>query len=142
MSTGIVEKVYKMPLEYRIKARIRHRRFDAKETPEAREVRLAKSRAKFVFWRDKVIEALGARCKTCGFEDRRALQIDHVNGGGQSDRRERGYGNGYSYGFCKKILADPDFLLKYQILCANCNWIKRHENKEYNRGVGRKKLVP
>jgi hypothetical protein len=27
-------------------------------------------------------------------------------------------------------LYDPQILEKYQILCANCNWIKRYENKE------------
>ena len=27
---------------------------------------------------------------------------------------------------------------KYQLLCANCNWIKRHENKE---SIGRNKHI-
>jgi hypothetical protein len=28
------------------------------------------------------------------------------------------------------MLRDPKFFEKYQLLCANCNWIKRQENNE------------
>ena len=33
-------------------------------------------------WRLKVIDSLGGRCSRCGFNDVRALQIDHVNNDG------------------------------------------------------------
>lgn len=69
---------------------------------------------------------LGHKCAVCGFEDARALQIDHINGDGYIDRGNRGY----NYAFFKEILADPNAKLKYQILCANHNWIKRHEQNE------------
>ena len=80
--------------------------------------------------RDQIITALGGKCIKCGFADQRALQIDHVNGGGHAERllttsRSSMYRN---------MLKDPEFLSKYQCLCANCNWIKRYENKEHGTG--------
>lgn len=74
--------------------------------------------------RQKVIDFLGGRCIRCGFIDIRALQADHVNGGGSKDRR----GKRTSY---KEVVDNPG---KYQLLCANCNWIKRVENGEVRRG--------
>lgn len=69
----------------------------------------------------------GPLCKRCGFADIRALQIDHVNGGGVKEHRAVGWGHGVN----RLVIADSDRLLKYQVLCANCNWIKRFENKEF-----------
>lgn len=72
------------------------------------------------------------RCVKCGFDDFRALQIDHINGGGIREREgisEKAY---YRYIFS---LPTNEAKKKYQILCANCNWIKRHENREsHGRG--------
>jgi hypothetical protein len=65
------------------------------------------------------------KCATCGFEDSRALQIDHVNGGGSADRKLYRVNAATYY---KRVLADTDN--EFQILCANCNWIKRYDNKE------------
>ena len=67
---------------------------------------------------------LGDKCSRCGFSDKRALQIDHKDGGGRSER---------------KVLVSPfkyyEMVLKegknkYQILCANCNAIKKVDNNE------------
>lgn len=65
-----------------------------------------------------VYALLGNECKRCGFSDRRALQIDHISGGGNKARKKYGV-----IGELKRILecGGED----YQILCANCNWIKR-----------------
>lgn len=76
-------------------------------------------------WRMKVFEKLGNKCVRCGFSDIRALQIDHVNGGGVKELREL---NGDSPKFYNKVLADTNG--NYQILCANCNWIKKSEKGE------------
>ena len=67
----------------------------------------------------------GQFCKKCGFKDYRALQIDHIYGGGRKELRL------YSHTkFLGKVLEKPHL---YQILCANCNWIKKSENNEnYN----------
>ena len=77
--------------------------------------------------RNEIMERLGPKCCKCGFSDKRALQIDHIYGGGRVHMLSVGFG-GRSY--YKSILEDPDLEAKFQILCANCNWIKRYENKE------------
>jgi len=74
--------------------------------------------------REAVIDKLGGACVICGFSDYRALQIDHVNGGGTADRKVYGH----RYGFLRRVLDDTNNT--YQLLCANCNWIKRWENHE------------
>lgn len=79
--------------------------------------------------REQVANLLGRQCIGCGFDDERALQIDHKDGGGNahfSTFKKKGGREA----FLKAVLAEPG---KFQILCANCNWIKRHEKKE---GVG------
>jgi hypothetical protein len=75
--------------------------------------------------RFELLEHLGGKCVHCGFSDWRALQVDHVNGGGRQE-----YHNGYSTNsvkYLKKVVASPG---AYQLLCANCNWIKKYENNE------------
>lgn len=87
--------------------------------------------------RQAVLDKLGNECKHCGFTDKRALQIDHIHGRGQDE-----YGRkGYTYLYYVSILNNPQAETKYQILCANCNWIKRHENNELNKGVAHKKRL-
>lgn len=70
------------------------------------------------------IAFLGGKCIRCGFNDVRALQIDHINGGGLKELRKVS-----PFTYYKKILIDTE--MKYQLLCANCNWIKREEKKEW-----------
>lgn len=69
---------------------------------------------------ETLLLAGGMRCKKCGFDDYRALQIDHINGGGSKNRLIQAK-------LKEDIKRNPG---KYQVLCANCNWIKRYENKE------------
>ena len=86
-----------------------------------------------IYWKKLAFESLGNRCSspTCavigGMTDVRCLQIDHVKGGGREQRKK----------FCNKLtwykfvyeqvkIGSKD----YQLLCANCNWIKRVEKKE------------
>lgn len=76
--------------------------------------------------RRRLLDAMGGKCVQCEFADWRALQIDHVNGDGRADPRRYGSRNNYA----KVVLADRD---KYQLLCANCNWIKRYERGEHCR---------
>ena len=65
----------------------------------------------------------GVECKRCGFNDQRALQIDHIDGGGIKEKHI----TNNVYSFIKQVGLYPK---KYQVLCANCNWIKRYENDE------------
>ena len=73
--------------------------------------------------RQEVIKKLGGKCVRCGFTDVRALQVDHVNGGGTREKKSLS-----SLAFTHRILEDTKG--NYQLLCANCNWIKRYEKKE------------
>jgi hypothetical protein len=70
----------------------------------------------------KVWEILGTVCVRCGFSDKRALQVDHVNGGGTKEREKLGW-----VYMLDRVIEHPD---EYQVLCANCNWIKKAENNE------------
>jgi len=60
-----------------------------------------------------------------GFADERALQIDHRAGNGNAERRAV---NNNAPAIYRRVLREPH---RYQLLCANCNWIKRAENQEY-----------
>ncbi len=73
--------------------------------------------------RKEVLEKFGNKCLRCGFTDWRALQIDHINGGGSKERYKMS-----SSKRNREILDDKTG--KYQLLCANCNWIKKFEAKE------------
>lgn len=78
--------------------------------------------------RDEVVQKLGGKCP-CGFADPRALQIDHIHGGGNDDRRKFG---GRWRLFYEYVADNP---AKFQILCSNCNAIKRIENSEHRTTV-------
>jgi hypothetical protein len=78
--------------------------------------------------RRKVFEHLGNKCVSCGESDFRCLQIDHVHGHGVKEIRKL---CGNSKAYYDKILNDTNG--NYQLLCANCNWKKRYDNKEYSK---------
>ena len=79
--------------------------------------------------RKKIIEKLGGKCVHCGYDaDIRALQIDHIDGGGSKERRSMSITKYY------KLLLQLDentLFTNYQCLCANCNTIKKYTNNEY-----------
>lgn len=80
--------------------------------------------------RKKLMDLLGNKCKKCGFSDYRALQIDHINGGGIKERALFNTKDFHRH-VLRSLENNED---KYQLLCANCNWIKRYENKEWGGG--------
>lgn len=85
-------------------------------------------------WRLKLKNAayalLGEICASCAFADRRALQIDHVFGDGFLRNKINGVGRGDSSSVYQEVLKEPE---RFQILCANCNWIKRVQNQEHKK---------
>ena len=80
-----------------------------------------------------VIEKLGGKCSNpysidhLGFEKEEdyviCLQVDHINGGGNKEFKRIGKSAIY-----RKVLKDST---GYQLLCANCNWLKRFKNREW-----------
>lgn len=75
--------------------------------------------------RRDALDMLGGECVRCGFDDWRGLQIDHVEGGGHREYKELGNQTVYAR------IADGN-TEGYQLLCANCNMIKRYEREEHN----------
>ena len=75
--------------------------------------------------RIKIMNILGKKCIKCGYSDIRAIAIDHINGGGSKERNLAG-GSYYSF-VLKKLKKDAK---DYQLLCYNCNQIKKIENNE------------
>jgi hypothetical protein len=79
--------------------------------------------------RNKVIDFFGGKCNNpnClvpgGCSDKRCLQIDHIEAVMGKHRT-----NGVT--LYLDILNNPQSKEKYQLLCANCNWIKRSEKNE------------
>jgi len=92
-----------------------------KTLPKTRELRL------------ELINSLGPICNNVkclvygGCREIKCLQIDHINGNGKDDLRKfKSSAQMYKY-----YLQNPRIAKKeLQILCANCNWIKREENNE------------
>lgn len=98
--------------------------------------------------RGRVLAKLGNKCAnpacqwlnpdgTRGCTDPRCLQIDHVAGGGTHDK--------LTLGHCQDVLhyrVLRDKIGQYQLLCANCNWIKRHVNGEVFRISPRQLPLP
>lgn len=81
--------------------------------------------------RHELVVFLGGICVRCNFSDERALQIDHAFGDGNEERRLT------RPQFYRNIRMFPE---AYQLLCANCNVIKAHEEGEY--GKNRTRSIP
>ena len=120
----------------------RHKNYWAKMTSEQKEKKYKSSsiwrknnrekvngyqKKKLAKIRQEVIIFLGGKCVKCGFNDWRALQIDHKKGGGLQHRKNY-KGQDLYYIFYKEVMKDKTG--KYQLLCANCNWIKKYERNE------------
>lgn len=82
--------------------------------------------------RMEAVMALGGECVVCGFDDERALHIDHVHGDGKHERKRK---SGASY--CVHVVREASSG-RYQLLCSNHHDIKSHTNGE--RGRPRKQL--
>lgn len=99
----------------------------ANEYQNNRESHLATCKRRNMRHREMVISHYSPKkcCTSCGFSDMRALSIDHINGDGANHRREL---KGKSF---YKWLIDNKYPRGFQVLCMNCQFIKRHEQNEY-----------
>lgn len=101
-------------------SRIKYKENNPKNVKESNKKYHAKNR-------ENLLNLLGNVCCKCGFSDKRALQIDHIHGGGIKERKL--YNTKDYHRIVLKSLENKEN--KYQLLCANCNWIKRYENREW-----------
>jgi hypothetical protein len=92
---------------------------------QKREDARAKQLKRLEKMRAEVRNKYDNKCAHCGFDDVRALQIDHVNGDGHEHRKVVKGTNT----FLAEVIKDTEN--RFQLLCANCNWIKRVKNQEY-----------
>lgn len=106
--------------------KIKSKEWIEKNADKHRDYQRNWSKNKLYEIKEKIFDKLGHSCK-CGFSDKRALCIDHVNGGGFKELK-----SGMSvFRYYEKVLNDTDNT--YQILCHNCNWIKRSDNNEVRK---------
>lgn len=93
--------------------------------------------------RKEILTLIGGalRCQSCGFDaDWRCLQIDHIFGNGKHDTRTNAALTNL-WALRNWVQVYPDAARSiYQVLCANCNWIKRYENGEHSGGIVKKEL--
>lgn len=64
------------------------------------------------------------KCFKCGYQDIRALSIDHINGGGRKQIRTIRKTRFYDW------IVKNNYPSGLQVLCMNCQFIKKIENKE------------
>lgn len=110
----------------------RMRELDVKYLPQRANANRERRRER----REQVISKLGGRCSsttcrwlnadgTLGCADHRLLQVDHKNGGGTRERAKLSYDK-----MLLRVLENGE---DYQLLCACCNWLKAHEQKEFTK---------
>lgn len=95
--------------------------YQRKKDTELPRMREANLRAYHKMKRE-IVERLGDVCCACGHEDRRVLQVDHVNGGGGAERRDIGHSK--SLRVIRDFLRESVKQSEYQLLCANCHALK------------------
>jgi hypothetical protein len=95
-----------------------------KENPDLhrQQSRNAKARLK-----SALFDLYGHSCARCGFLDKRALTLDHKLNNGNKERKELGERGVYQKA---KNTYLPN---EYQILCMNCQFIKRCEDRNENQ---------
>ena len=71
------------------------------------------------------------QCNRCAESRIECLSIDHEEGEGSSHRRKVSNGRG-GYAFYK-WLKNHNFPAGFQVLCMNCQWIKKIANHEHRR---------
>jgi hypothetical protein len=72
--------------------------------------------------RNRLFELYGHTCEICGFEDKRALTLDHIRQNGNEERKRIG-----ERGVFRRA-RDNYLPEEYRTLCMNCQFIERHKN--------------
>lgn len=94
------------------------------ESPEIHRIQTKRAKSKL---KDSLFDIYGHVCARCGFDDKRALTLDHKLNNGNVERREFGERGVYRR-------ARDNFLPdEYQTLCMNCQFIKRVEENRQNQ---------
>jgi 5-methylcytosine-specific restriction endonuclease McrA len=79
--------------------------------------------------RENILTLFGRKCTRCGYDrDVRALQVDHI----YRTTAPRNSTARSGYGLYIRILNGTFPVSDFQLLCANCNWLKKLDNKEHS----------
>ena len=70
------------------------------------------------------------KCMRCGISNIHVLSIDHIQGNGKQHRQNIGNIGGFAF---YRWLHRNKYPLGFQVLCMNCQFIKRVENNETKR---------
>jgi hypothetical protein len=108
-----------------------YRKWHSSDLEKHRQAKNDRNRATSMALRSQVFALYGGTCMRCGFADERALQLDHIKAIGTKARIDQAKGGPASY--YRRILKDDRLRKSLQLLCANCNWIKRCENQEHKK---------
>ncbi len=71
--------------------------------------------------RSLILAHYGYQCQCCGEREEEFLELDHVDGGGTSERRRRGIKAGDQF---YRYIRRAGFPKRFQVLCSNCNRAK------------------
>jgi hypothetical protein len=123
--------------EYRASGRAAANSRKYKTTGKGKLANLLHQRALVKKCREAVFDFYGQTCSRCGFSDRRALSIDHINGGGNEHRKKIKAAGTAFYVW----LVRNKFPQGFQTLCMNCQFIKRHENHEAVKLAARARAI-
>ena len=106
------------------KNRLKIKEYSNRYYQENKELRKKKAREKYARTKKMVTELLGGKCMRCGFEDKRVLQVDHINGGGSKHFKVKG--SAYTT-YAEMVGSIKNKEKLYQLLCANCNLVEAFE---------------
>lgn len=82
--------------------------------------------------RNEALCVLGGKCVVCGITDTRMLQIDHIEAAFAIEDRALGRVQHKLYNFVRVMRKAAR--QRYQVLCANHNWLKRYDRREFRNG--------
>ena len=106
---------------------------------EHRDERIIRKRKYYQNYRYKykssIFKKMGDKCTHCDFDNKLALQIDHIHNNGIKERNEMPHHASIKfYRYLDRLPLD-ELRANYQLLCCNCNWIKRMTKDKPNRRI-------
>lgn len=120
---------------YSNRAQILRKIKDKRSNPSLNKHELFKKREQRVKTKTQVLTHYSngkLACRQCGESRLACLTIDHINGGGSKHKRELKKHGSIFYIW----LRQNNFPVGYQVLCMNCQFVKRVMNREYFRDNG------
>lgn len=113
----IQEQIKQWGREYHRRPEVRERKRRYSQRPEVKERRNRHAKLHRKKLKLMLFQFFGGKCSHCGCDDFRALEINHVNGGGSKEHRLLSGG----YVFYADILSGKRKNDDLELLCAVCN---------------------